>query len=295
MAKKKQQKTGCGFPLLLALLCLFVAVAYWQPEIELPEPVEQQMESLLQQGKETLNQAKTGLGKQWAALMEKIPEDWREILSDGNRENADETAGAEQITLENLPEYAGEPYVTLYGGQPSFTEEERTEAHAYERYSELDLLGRCGEAEALIGVELMPVEKREGIGMVKPSGWHTVRYDDLIEGKYLYNRCHLIGYQLTGENANEMNLITGTRYLNVEGMLPFENWVADYIRETGDKVLYRVTPDFHGVELVARGVQIEALSVESDDVCFNVYCYNVQPGVEIDYLTGESRRAEERD
>ena len=142
MAKKKQQKTGCGFPLLLALLCLFVAVAYWQPEIELPEPVEQQVESLLQQGKDTLNQAKTGLGKQWAALMEKIPEDWREILSDGNRENADETAGAEQITLENLPEYAGEPYVILYGGQPSFTEEERTEAHAYARYSELDLLGR---------------------------------------------------------------------------------------------------------------------------------------------------------
>ena len=290
MAKKKQQKTGCGFPLLLALLCLFVAVAYWQPEIELPEPVEQQMESLLQQGKETLNQAKTGLGKQWAALMEKIPEDWREILPDGDRENADETAGAEQITLENLPEYAGEPYVILYGGQPSFTEEERTEAHAYERYSELDLLGRCGEAEALIGVELMPVEKREGIGMVKPSGWHTVRYDDLVDGKYLYNRCHLIGYQLTGENANEANLITGTRYMNVEGMLPFENLVADYVRETGNHVRYRVTPDFRGVELVARGVQMEAWSVEDngEGIRFHVYCYNVQPGVEIRYLDGES-------
>ena len=271
-----------------------MAVAYWQPEIKLPKPVEQQVESLLQQGKEALNQAKTDIGKQWAALMEQIPEDWREMLPDGSGENSGGNTEPEQITLENLPEYAGEPYVILYGGQPSFAEEERTAACAYERYSELDLLGRCGEAEALISTELMPAEEREGIGMVKPSGWHTVRYDGLLDGKYLYNRCHLIGYQLTGENANEMNLMTGTRYLNVEGMLPFENDVADYIRETGDKVFYRVTPDFRGVELVARGVQIEALSVQSDDICFNVYCYNVQPGVEIDYLTGESRRAEER-
>ena len=292
MAKgRKQQKTGRGFPLLLALLCLFVAAAYRQPEIRLPEPAEQRVETVLQQGKETLAQAKTSLGKHWAALLEQLPEDWRETPPDQEDEAADQTAG--QITLENLPEYAGEPYVVLYGGQPSFTEEERSAAQAYESYSELDLLGRCGAAEALISQDLMPTGEREGIGMVKPSGWHTVRYDDLIEGKYLYNRCHLIGYQLTGENANEKNLITGTRYLNVEGMLPFENQVADYIQRTGDQVLYRVTPEFHGVELVARGVQIEALSVESDDICFNVYCYNVQPGVEIDYLTGESRRAEE--
>lgn len=294
MAKgRKQQKTGRGFPLLLALLCLFVAAAYRQPEIRLPEPAEQRVETVLQQGKETLAQAKTSLGKHWAALLEQLPEDWREKLPGRDTEESDETAEPEQITLENLPEYAGEPYVVLYGGQPSFTEEERTVARAYESYSELDLLGRCGAAEALISQDLMPTGEREGIGMVKPSGWHTVRYDDLIEGKYLYNRCHLIGYQLTGENANEKNLITGTRYLNVEGMLPFENQVADYIQRTGDQVLYRVAPDFHGVELVARGVQIEALSVESDDICFNVYCYNVQPGVEIDYLTGESRRAEE--
>ena len=147
----------------------------------------------------------------------------------------------------------------------------------------------------MIGTELMPTEARGEIGMVKPTGWHTVRYDDLVDGKYLYNRCHLIGYQLTGENANEMNLITGTRYLNVDGMLPFENQVADYVEETGNHVLYRVTPHFTGLELVARGVQIEARSVEDngEGVCFNVYCYNVQPGVEIDYLTGESRRAEE--
>ena len=293
MAKrKKRQSKGCGFPVLLLLLCLFVAVAYWQPEINLPEPVEQQAETLLQQGKAALTAAKKSVSKHWAALAEKIPEDWREKL--GNRDAETPEPEGEQITLETLPEYAGEPYVILYGGQPAFTEE-RTSTHAYESYSELDLLGRCGPAEAMIGTELMPTEARGEIGMVKPTGWHTVRYDDLVDGKYLYNRCHLIGYQLTGENANEMNLITGTRYLNVEGMLPFENQVADYVEETGNHVLYRVTPHFTGLELVARGVQIEARSVEDngEGVCFNVYCYNVQPGVEIDYLTGESRRAEE--
>lgn len=200
---------------------------------------------------------------------------------------------ASEVTLEDLPEYAGEPYVVLCGGEPDFSQEERTRTEVYETYAELDWLGRCGPAEALIGTELMPTEERGEIGMVKPSGWHTVRYDDLISGNYLYNRCHLIGYQLTGENANECNLITGTRYLNVEGMLPFEDAVADYIHETDGQVLYRVTPDFRDQELVARGVQIEALSLDSDEICFNVYCYNVQPGVEIDYLTGESRRAEE--
>ena len=198
------------------------------------------------------------------------------------------------ITLENLPDYTDAPYVELYGNRPDFPETQQT-VHAYEAYSSLDLLGRCGVAEACIGRELMPTEEREGIGMVKPSGWQTVRYDDLIDGKYLYNRCHLIGYQLTGENANEQNLITGTRYLNVEGMLPFENQVADYVEETGNHVLYRVTPIFRGLELVARGVQMEAWSVEDggEGICFNVYCYNVQPGVVIDYATGESGRAEE--
>ena len=298
MAKKrKQQNKGCGFPLLLALLCLFVAAAYYQPEVKLPEPVEQRAATLLEQGKDTLTTAKDGLSKWLQELLALLPEDWRELLPEKDEaadDGAEEPAEEEQITLENLPEYAGEPYVILYGGRPSFTEEERTAAHAYESYTELDLLGRCGAAEALISTELMPTEEREGIGMVKPSGWHTVRYDDLVDGNYLYNRCHLIGYQLTGENANERNLITGTRYLNVTGMLPFENQVADYMQETGDRVLYRVTPDFRGLELVARGVQMEALSVESDEICFNVYCYNVQPGVEIDYLTGESQRAEER-
>ena len=146
----------------------------------------------------------------------------------------------------------------------------------------------------IVGQELMPAdgEKRGSIGQVKPTGWHTVKYD-CVDGKYLYNRCHLIGWQLTAENANKQNLITGTRYLNIEGMLPFENMVADYVKETGNHVLYRVTPVFEGSNLVASGVQMEAWSVEDDGegICFNVYCYNVQPGVEIDYASGESQAA----
>ena len=151
-------------------------------------------------------------------------------------------------------------------------------------------MGRCGFAEAKISRELMPAEERGAIGSVKPSGWQTVKYDG-VDGKYLYNRCHLIGYQLTGENANEKNLITGTRYLNMEGMLPWENEVAEYIERTGDTVMYRVTPVFEGANLVASGVQMEAESVGSDDIRFNVYVFNVQPGIEIDYTTGESRES----
>ncbi len=159
----------------------------------------------------------------------------------------------------------------------------------------MDSLGRCGVTYACIDQDLMPTEKRGSIGMVKPTGWHTVRYDDLADGKYLYNRCHLIGYQLTGENANTSNLITGTRYLNIEGMLPFENMVADYIDETGNHVMYRVTPIFEGNNLVANGVLMEGYSVEDngDGICFCVYAYNVQPGIEIDYATGESKLAED--
>ena len=160
---------------------------------------------------------------------------------------------------------------------------------SYEFYSDLDELGRCGVTEACIGRDLMPTEDRGAIGQVKPSGWQLAKYD-CVDGKYLYNRCHLIGYQLTAENANKQNLITGTRYLNVIGMLPFENMVADYVHETNNHVLYRVTPIFDGSDLVARGVLMEAWSVEDegDGVCFNVYCYNVQPGVEIDYATGDN-------
>ena len=190
--------------------------------------------------------------------------------------------------LSQIPNYTGSPYAVLNDNEPEFDDDFTTEA--FEDYSELDDLGRCGVAYANICQELMPTEKRGDIGMVKPSGWHTVKYPDIIKDRYLYNRCHLIGYQLAGENANVKNLITGTRYLNVEGMLPFENEVADYVKETGNHVLYRVTPIFDGDNLVASGVQMEAESVEDDGdgVKFNVYCYNVQPGIGIDYETGDS-------
>ena len=193
-----------------------------------------------------------------------------------------------------LPDYAGEPWVVLGDGQPDFGDGQDLPGEGEEVYSPLDGLGRCGPAVACLGPETMPEEPRGEIGSVKPSGWHTVKYD-CVDGKYLYNRCHLIGYQLSGENANEENLITGTRYLNVEGMLPFENQVADYIRDTGNHVLYRVTPMFDGTDLVAGGVRMEAWSVEDDGqgICFHVYVYNVQPGVTIDYTTGESWLAEE--
>lgn len=192
------------------------------------------------------------------------------------------------VSVDAVPEFNGAPYVVINENEPEFSEDDIT-AEAYEFYSELDALNRCGYAIASVGLELMPEEERGQIGQVKPSGWQTVKYD-FVDGKYLYNRCHLIGFQLTGENANERNLITGTRYMNVQGMLPFENMVADYVKETGNHVLYRVTPVYDGDNLVARGVQMEAYSVEDDGegVLFNVYVYNNQPGVVIDYATGES-------
>ena len=201
------------------------------------------------------------------------------------------SAPAAAVALEDVPAFSGAPYVEIDGNQPAFSEAERT-AESFETYSALDELGRCGPAFACIGQDLMPTQERESISQVRPTGWQNAEYD-FVDGGYLYNRCHLIGFQLTGENANERNLITGTRYMNVEGMLPFENMVADYVRETGNHVLYRVTPVFEAEELVARGVQMEAWSVEDegDGVCFNVYVYNNQPGVEIDYRTGESRAA----
>lgn len=195
----------------------------------------------------------------------------------------------QEFSLEDIPDYSDEPYVVINDNVPYFTKEDVTTT-SYESYSELDEEGRCGVAIASIGEDLMPTEDRKPIGKIKPSGWHTVKYNDLIDGNYLYNRCHLIGFQLTAENANEKNLITGTRYLNTEGMLPFENMVADYIKETNNHVLYRVTPVFEEDDLVARGVRMEAQSVEDDGdgICFHVFCYNVQPGIIIDYASGES-------
>ena len=191
---------------------------------------------------------------------------------------------ADMVTLS----YDGKPYVVINENNPDFTEADMTTA-SFESYGELDGLGRCTTAFANIGKDLMPTEKRGSIGEVKPTGWQMAKYDN-VDGKYLYNRCHLIGYQLTGENANAKNLITGTRYLNVDGMLPFENMVADYIKETGNHVLYRVTPVFSGDNLVASGVHMEAESVEDngDGILFNVYCFNAQPGIAIDYATGNS-------
>ena len=197
----------------------------------------------------------------------------------------------------NIPAYTGKkPYVLLNHGQPYFDtkkpgeKKDFTVMPGYQEYSDLDKLGRCGTATACLGRDTMPTEPRGKIGMVKPSGWHTVKYD-FIDGKYLYNRCHLIGYQLSGQNANEKNLITGTRYLNVKGMLPFENEVADYIEDTGNHVMYRVTPIFQGKELVARGVLMEAESIEDggQGIRFCIFCYNVQPGVSINYKDGTSR------
>lgn len=192
------------------------------------------------------------------------------------------------VGINEIPEYSGKAFVEINNNKPYFEDNELT-TQSFESYGELDSSGRCTTAYACVGIDTMPTEKRESIGTVKPTGWQTVRYD-FVDGQYLYNRCHLIGYQLTAENANPNNLITGTRYLNIEGMLPFENMVADYIKETKYHVLYRVTPVFDGENAVARGVEIEALSVEDmgEGICFNIYAYNVQPGIIIDYRTGES-------
>ena len=206
---------------------------------------------------------------------------------------ADQDFGTKEQVSMLAAAYDGKPYVKVNGNIPFFDDSEIT-TESFEFYSELDSLGRCGVTFANISKELMPTEDRGEIGMIKPSGWHTVKYPDVIEDLYLYNRCHLIGYQLSGENANEKNLITGTRYLNVEGMLPFENEVAAYVRRTGNHVLYRVTPIFEGDNLLAEGVLMEAYSVEDEGkgVRFCVFVYNVQPGIEIDYKTGKSKVAQ---
>ena len=220
--------------------------------------------------------------------------------SEGESSSAKDADGKDSDSatqsLDNLKDHAaynGEPYVELNDNVPNFTTREKNNTKAFENYHRLDALGRCGTAYANICKELMPTEKRGAIGMVKPSGWNTVKYD-VVDGKYLYNRCHLIAYSLAGENANERNLITGTRYMN-ENMIPYENAVAAYVRETDGHVLYRVTPVFEGKNLLASGVEIEAMSVEDRgrSVAFHVFLYNAQPGVGIDYATGENWRAAE--
>ena len=221
------------------------------------------------------------------------------ITDNANTDNefeSESTSGnsASEFDIASIPAYTSSPYIVINDNNPFFTEDDYT-TEAFETYSDLDSLGRCGVAYANICQELMPTEDRESISSVTPSGWINNEYStDLVDGGYLYNRCHLIGFQLAGENANEKNLITGTRYMNVEGMLPFENMVADYVKETNNHVLYRVTPVFVEDNLVANGVLMEAWSVEDNGggICFNVYVYNVQPGIVIDYATGDNHEAE---
>ena len=209
-------------------------------------------------------------------------------LNSGTVFTSGEVWEGEVVSLDEIPEYRGEPYVEINGNRPDFSQEDRN-AEAFEAYSSLDSLGRCGTAFANVGQELMPRGERENISQIHPTGWQHVEYD-FVDGESLYNRCHLIAHQLTGENANERNLITGTRYMNTEGMLPFEEMVGDYVREEDGHVLYRVTPVFEGSDLVARGVEMEGYSVEDqgESVSFHIFAYNVQPGVEIDYATGDN-------
>lgn len=211
-----------------------------------------------------------------------------QVQSDDSKQKVVHTGTASAFNEADVPAYSGKPYTAVNNNEPYFTSDNLT-TEVFENYSELDALGRCGAAYANVCLETMPTEKRGSISEVKPTGWHSVKYDN-VDGKSLYNRCHLIGYQLTAENANKQNLITGTRYLNVDGMLPFENMVADYVKETDNHVLYRATPIFTGDNLVADGVLMEGYSVEDegDGICFCVYAYNVQPGITIDYATGDS-------
>lgn len=217
-----------------------------------------------------------------------------QVQSNDSKQKVVHTDTASAFNAADVPAYSGEPYTAVNNNEPYFTSDNLT-TEAFENYSELDALGRCGVAYANVCLETMPTEKRGSISEVKPTGWHSVKYDN-VDGKSLYNRCHLIGYQLTAENANQQNLITGTRYLNVDGMLPFENMVADYVKETDNHVLYRVTPIFTGDNLVADGVLMEGYSVEDegDGICFCVYAYNVQPGITIDYATGDSWLSSEK-
>lgn len=217
-----------------------------------------------------------------------------QVQSNDSKQKVVHTGTASAFNAADVPAYSGEPYTAVNNNEPYFTSDNLT-TEVFENYSELDALGRCGVAYANVCLETMPTEKRGSISEVKPTGWHSVKYDN-VDGKSLYNRCHLIGYQLTAENANQQNLITGTRYLNVDGMLPFENMVADYVKETDNHVLYRVTPIFTGDNLVADGVLMEGYSVEDegDGICFCVYAYNVQPGITIDYATGDSWLSSEK-
>lgn len=278
--KKKRKRQPVKNMITAIVLCLTIALCNgWVPPHTL-EDVKKQGELF---GTVFLTYIEENVKKFSEKISETISDAVRETLNQKGKQTEEQEKG---ISPGNIPEYSGSPCIEVNGNIPDFSTEKKN-GPAYEFYSELDSLGRCGYAESKITPELMPTEERGVIGMIKPTGWHTVKYDN-IDGKYLYNRCHLLGYQLTGENANRKNLITGTRYLNVTGMLPFENEVADYVHSTGNPCMYRVTPFFKGDELIARGVEMEAESVKDQKISFHVFVYNIQPGIEIDYTTGNS-------
>ena len=294
---KRGKKHGKRNSILVALLLVFFAagIGGQSGKNDQQEPVGSQQSVFFEvsegETQEASAEISTVMPTESAVEAEQAASDEEESLTAS--ETAVQEPALQTLSVEEIPAYTGEPAIEINGNVPNFTDKEYT-TEAFEKYSPLDELGRCGTAYACVGEEIMPTEERGAIGMVKPSGWHTVKYD-FVDGKYLFNRCHLIAYQLSGENSNTENLITGTRYLNVEGMLPYENQVADYVHDTGNHVLYRVTPLFDGDNLVASGVEIEAASVEDQgkSLSFHVYCYNVQPGVEIDYATGESKLSDD--
>ncbi len=284
---ERKVKTALRIMICAVMMCCFFGCAY-----PLNGASAEQTEVSAEQTEVATEEHITEATEATEATAETAAEATAETATEATAETAAETSVSIELVY---PQYSGKAYVELNGNVPLFTDEEKRSTEPFENYSDLDRFGRCGVAFANICPELMPTEERGSIGDVRPSGWHTVKYPDLIEDNYLYNRSHLIAYGLAGENANEKNLITGTRFLNQETMQIFELSVLDYVRDTGNHVLYRVTPVFEGDNLLASGVQMEAWSVEDSGkrICFNVYCFNVQPGIEIDYATGESKVAAE--
>ena len=282
---RPQKRLITQLSLWLALLLTFTGCA---ESTVTPQDNTYAIEQLAAIPSELLEASETAVSEPESGQPQENASDTQESQQVTTATDAPTGEGTSAFSLREIPAYSGTPYTEVNGNQPYFTEEELT-TQSFETYSELDSLGRCGVAYANVGQDLMPTEPRGEIGAVKPTGWHLVKYDN-VDGKYLYNRCHLIAYMLAAENANPQNLITGTRYLNVQGMLPFETKVCDYVKNTGNHVLYRVTPIFDGDNLLADGVLMEAYSVEDagEGICFCVFAYNVQPGIGIDYATGDN-------
>ena len=271
---------------ILSMLLMVAGCSSTIAEITMPESVQVEEPTVLE-GSDDLESEVEKAEQEEVGVEDDIIEQEPVLMEEAPITEQVTTAPA--ININEIPAYTGNAYAVINNNIPYFMDNELS-ATSYEYFSDLDSLGRCGVCVASIGQDIMPTEERGEIGNVKPTGWQTVKYPGIVDRNYLYNRCHLIGFQLTGENANVNNLITGTRYMNVEGMLPFENMVADFVKETGYHVMYRVTPVFDGDNLVADGVLIEAESVEDNGkgILFNVFCYNIQPRITIDYATGNS-------